>query len=201
MSAEWIMVIITAVYVIATIFMCIANFMSANATKNQLEELKKQYAEDNKPYITTELIYEKRNFYGLRFTNHGRRIAENVRIDLDSQFVDCLQEDFKREIENQKGKECFIGIGQHYELFFANSGIRGKEKLMPAKGSVTYKNAGKEYKNIFEIDLKNYMSFFSVNSEEEDIKQELKKQNAHLDRISKALARIANQNEQDNDEQ
>ena len=33
---DWIMVIITAVYVVATIFICLANIKLANAAKEQL---------------------------------------------------------------------------------------------------------------------------------------------------------------------
>lgn len=36
---DWMMVAITVVYVIATIAICIANFKSAKATKQQLEEM------------------------------------------------------------------------------------------------------------------------------------------------------------------
>lgn len=39
------MVIITAIYVIATIVICIANYNSAKATKEQLDESKRQFAE------------------------------------------------------------------------------------------------------------------------------------------------------------
>lgn len=44
---DWLMVIITTVYVIATIAICVANFKSAKATKEQLDESKRQY-EDKK---------------------------------------------------------------------------------------------------------------------------------------------------------
>lgn len=45
MTAEWVMVIITGVYVIATIFICWANIKAANASKEQLREMQKQFAE------------------------------------------------------------------------------------------------------------------------------------------------------------
>ena len=38
--------LITVVYVVATIAICIANIQSANASKKQLEEMQKQYAEE-----------------------------------------------------------------------------------------------------------------------------------------------------------
>lgn len=200
MSSEWTMVIITAVYVVATIFICIANFKSANATKKQLEVLKKQYDEQHQPYITTELIYVQRLFFGLRFTNHGNRIAETVKIDFDQQFVNCLKGSFKQSIEEQKGKECVIGIGQHYDLFIGSNDIRGQEDLVPAKGIIKYRSCGQEYESVFHIDLKNYMTFFSVTSNEEKIQTELKNQNDKLERIGRSLVRIADQYERTNNE-
>ena len=43
MITDWLMIVITAVYVIATIFICIANFKSANATREQVAEARRQY--------------------------------------------------------------------------------------------------------------------------------------------------------------
>ena len=55
---DWLMVAITGVYVVATVFICWANIKSANASKSQLEESKRQY-EDTKrlsmmPYLQAE---------------------------------------------------------------------------------------------------------------------------------------------------
>ena len=66
MSADWVMVIITGIYVIATILICCANIKSANATKEQLAEMQKQYAEANRPAIEMELHYIRRAWYVVR---------------------------------------------------------------------------------------------------------------------------------------
>lgn len=193
MITDWLMVIITAIYVGATIYIMRANRASAKATQMQVDEMKRQFEEANQPYITTELIYEKHSFFGLRFTNHGSKIAEHVTFDFDAEFVQCLKGNFKKFVEMQKGKECVIGIGQHYDIFFGGNDIRGQENLAPAKGTIRFSSGEKVYSNAFCIDLKNYMSFFSVQSEEEDLLVELKKQNEKLDLISKSLAKMANQ--------
>lgn len=116
---DWAMVALTAVYVIATIFICYFNYRSAKASKEQVEEMRRQYDAENRPYITVELIYERRAYYGLRFTNHGKRIANHVSIQFEQGFIDCITEPgFKSLLEKQKSRECIIGIGQHYDLFF-----------------------------------------------------------------------------------
>ncbi len=88
-----IMVIITFVYVIATIAICIANLRSAKATREQLEESKKQYEEEHRAFITYELVYLERMWYGLRLTNHGKRIANNVQLQLSDAFIDSIETD------------------------------------------------------------------------------------------------------------
>ena len=49
---DWIMIAITAVYVIATIFICIFNYRSAKATREQLAESKRQFEENNRAFVT-----------------------------------------------------------------------------------------------------------------------------------------------------
>lgn len=52
---DWIMIAITAVYVIATIFICIFNYRSAKATREQLAESKRQFEENNRAFVTVPL--------------------------------------------------------------------------------------------------------------------------------------------------
>ena len=66
--ADWAMVVLTGIYVIATIFICRFNYGATQASKEQAAEMRRQYDEDNRPYITVELIYERRAFFGLRFS-------------------------------------------------------------------------------------------------------------------------------------
>lgn len=57
---DWLMVGITGVYVIATIFICIFNGKSANATREQVVESKRQFAETNRlqvmPFFEMRII-------------------------------------------------------------------------------------------------------------------------------------------------
>ena len=87
MNAEWTMVIITGIYVVATVFICWANFKSANASKEQLKEMQKQYAETNRPLIELEFHYIRRTWYIARFVNHGNLTAQHVRINLNQSFT------------------------------------------------------------------------------------------------------------------
>ena len=90
MTSEWAMVVLTGIYVVATIFICLFNYGSTKASKAQAAEMRRQFDEDNRPYITVELIYERKVFFGLRFSNHGKRLANHVRIQFNQEFIDSI---------------------------------------------------------------------------------------------------------------
>lgn len=136
MDPQWVMVIITGIYVIATIFICWANFKSANASKEQLKEMQKQYAETNRPLIELEFHYSRRTWYIARFVNHGNMTAQRVKISLEQAFIDSLpEESFRNELERIKGKECIIGVGQHYDLFIGSNKLRGNPNMTQLTGT------------------------------------------------------------------
>lgn len=188
-------VLITAVYVIATILICWANIKSANAAKTQLAEMKRQYDEENRPYITIEVIYEKRCFYGLRFTNHGKRIANHVRIDLGKDFLDSLTDKSMKELlEAEVGKECIIGVGQHYDLFFGTREYWRSPHKASINGSVSYMDGIKPYEDAIDINLIDYATFFSTNSEAEDFLKKVDTLNQELKEIKRAIECFSFQN-------
>ena len=185
---DWLMVVITGVYVIATFLICKANWDAANASKEQLAEMHKQHEEENRPYVEVEFLYEKRAFYGLRFINHGKQTAQHVIIQLDNSFIDSLTEsNFTRMLRDQIGKECVIGVGQHYDLFFGTNAYRSNSNKVAATGKIQYQSNGNKYVDDFFVNLENYATIFSVHSEQEDIKEALKKQAKELEGIKRVL--------------
>ena len=100
--------------------------------------------------------------------------------------TDSLPDSFRKYVADTKGKECVIGVGQHYDLILSNNELRGKEDLVPAKGVVTYQCYGRKFSDTFSIDLLNYMTFYSVNSEE-DLLKAIKEHNLELKHIRVAL--------------
>lgn len=57
--AEWIMVLITLIYVVATIFICIFNYRSVEVTREQIKLSKMQYEDDIRLRIMPCLFVEK----------------------------------------------------------------------------------------------------------------------------------------------
>ena len=162
---DWLMVIITLVYVVATIFICWANIKSAKSSKEELAEMKRQYAEENRPRIEVEFCYEKRTWYIVRFVNHGKMTAQHVKIELDEDFIDSIPEqEFKNILRRQKNKECIIGVGQHYDLYISSNELRGNPNMKPVTGKISYEDAEKRgYESEIYIDLEDYATFFFIN--------------------------------------
>ncbi len=187
--------LVTAVYVVATIFICRANINSAKATRDQLAEVKRQYEEEHRPYISYQFIFERRTFYGMRFTNHGRRVANHVKILLNEDFLKSLgTSQFVEPLKVLKDKEFSLGIGQSYDIFFGADEFRANPHKKPISGEILYQDMKVTYQESFEIDFAKYGTIFSVNTPADDFHEDMKKVVAELKKISSALYRIESLN-------
>ncbi len=188
---DWIMVIITGVYVFATIFICIFNYRSAKATREQVAEAKRQYEEINRAYITYEFLYEKRTYYGIRFTNHGKRVANHVQILLKKEFIESITEtSFSTYLNKQKGKEFVLGIGQSFDIYFGSNEYRQSSNKLPLEGQLVYEDDKGSYYEPFFVDIEHYATIFSVKSEAEDLRDAIKEQTKELKGIKQELNQI-----------
>lgn len=192
---DWIMVIITCVYVIATILICLFNYRSAKATREQVAEAKRQYEEINRAFITYEFLYEKRSFYGIRFTNHGKKVANHVRIQLKQKFIDSIKEpNFLDILKKQKGKSFVLGIGQSYDIYFGSNEYDKNENKIPIEGQIFYEDDKESYCEGFIINVQDYATIFSVDSETKDLYDEIKRHTKELKGIREELKRINRNN-------
>lgn len=189
---DWMMVVLTAVYVVATILICYYSYCSAKASKEQTQELRRQYLAENRPYITVEVIYEQRTYYGLRLTNHGKRVANHVKIQFGDKFLESINESNSQlMLKQQNGKECIIGIGQHRDIIIGSNKFRERPQQVPILAKITYSDSAGTYEDELNIDFAIYSTFFSVESDIEKVKQGFKKQTRELHDICAALEQIA----------
>ena len=162
--------------------------------------MKKQYDEMDRPIIEAEFLYVNRIVFGIRFVNYGKHTAQKVRIDLSEDFLESIK-DFEMYyyIESQKGRECVIGVNQHYDLFFGsyNKYMQKKVKI-PATGVVTYEYNSKRYKNDFCFDFENYMTIFSTDKYEDDLLNTLKNYNKQLEGLKKEVKALRINNQKEN---
>lgn len=183
-----IMVIITFIYVLATIAICVANLRSAKATRNQLEESRRQYEEEHRAFISYEFIYEERLWYGMSFTNHGKRIANDVQIQLTDTFVNSMESDtMKNELFRLKGKTFTLGIGQSYDIFFGGDEFRERKEKIPIHGMIHYRDRKSSYSEEVFIDFEKYPPIFSVTTGEEKIGDAIKTMSKNTEKISREL--------------
>lgn len=191
MITDWLMVVITAVYVVATIFICSANIKSAKATREQVSEVKRQYEEEHRPYISYQFIFERRTWYGMRFTNYGRRVANHVQIKFNQDFLDSINKSrFFDGLNKLREKEFTIGIGQSYDIYFGTDEFRKNPDIKPIIGKILYQDKLATYHESFEIDFEKYATIFSVNSPADDLHEDMKKQTSELSKIVKVIEEL-----------
>lgn len=184
MTAEWAMVWITAVYVVATCAICWANIRSAKATREQLAESKRQYKDMNRPYVTCEYILTNRTFCGIRLCNHGNQLARNLRIKINSEFLDSLAgSEFGNFRKINNSLYTIVGIGQSFDFYFA--AVSNKPTKVPLIASISYESSKDKFGEAFEIDLSKQLPLESVTSDVERYMQLLKEQNQILKNITK----------------
>lgn len=185
--------LITAVYVVATVFICWANIQSANASKAQLKEMQRQFRSINRPIISVEIVHLRRMFWVLRFTNYGTQTAFNAKIIIDSEFIESLSEpEYKEIVKDNNGKIKTLGINQSYDLFIGANSFRNRDAHVPIKGIIHYWGIdNSEYKEDFIIETQNYATFFTVNTDNDDLMEKLKEQNEELKNINYSLALLA----------
>ena len=188
---DWLMVIITLVYVVATIFICFANIQSAKSSKEQTKEMQRQFFAVNRPNISVEVVYIKKKFWALRFTNNGVQTAFNAKIVLDEKFISSTEEQVQPILRKNNGRVRTLGVNQSYDLYFGTNEYRELTPKANIKGQITYKGCNDSiYLEDFEIETENYATFFSVKSEMEEFLEKIAEQNKELKNIRHTLEGI-----------
>ena len=115
--ADWLIVLITAVYTAATIFICRANIKSAEATREQIAESVRQFNEENRAFVTVNFEIVRGGLAVLHIQNHGKRIANNVRIKVARAFINNILDDSSKECFEKLYDATFtLGIGQSWYI-------------------------------------------------------------------------------------
>ena len=192
---DWLMVVITAVYVIATIFICRANIKSAKATKEQIVESKRQFDETNRPFITVTFEVLCNGFAVLCIANHGMQIANNVEIKINSEFINNIPDESGKKYTEKLCTSSFtLGIDQSWHLFLCTS---PKIKDMDVKIlhiDISYSDnsgyEGKQYHEETLIDLDQYTWAMMDQSYIRDASKSMKKIAENVHSIDKSLKKI-----------
>ena len=188
---DWLMVIITGIYVIATIAICWANIKSAKATREQVAEAKRQFEESNRAFVTVTFEIVRSGVLVLQIKNEGHRIAEKVKIRLSPEFIANLPDGFvKNHAEILCNTAFTLGIGQTKYLHLGgNLQLKDIAKELLSV-EISYQDSFSEYNETSIIDLTQYFWQLLYESPTADAYQEMKKISKELQSINRSLQHI-----------
>ena len=193
----FIMAILTFVYVIATILICIFNYKSASATKEQIKESNKQFIENNRAHVIPKIIVLEGEMICLCFQNIGKDIATNLIINVSEEWLKKLETtktfpEVASSLRKLKKEEVFLTVDQQlvYGICIPGNGPRdfkdlGEEILTI---DLSYKTLNNNYSEKFSIPLEAYN--FMV--DQSDYTRLTKKQIYQMREINKELKNINN---------
>jgi len=185
---DWIMIAITAIYVVATILICIFNYRSATATREQVAESKRQFEDSNRAFVTVTFELIRSGLAVLHIQNHGKRIAQDVNINVSPAFLaNMADQTDKKQIEKLCTASFTLGIGQSWYICI---GSHLQLKQMSAELleiDISYSDGSSHYHDSIQIDLKQYFWSLIYASSTEDTYQEMKRITRHLDSLDRSI--------------
>lgn len=176
MNAEWALVTITGIYVVATIFICAFNLRSAKAIEEQNKEQKRQFDETNCPCVDVTLEVIKGGLVCLKIQNTGQRMAHNVKVKMNKEFIEQIKNDSDKNSMNNFLKSSYsLGIGQKWFLFLCSHIELNRLNKIPIHLNVSYEYDNKTITKDFIIDLEQYNWMLIYDSPTQDISDSAKK--------------------------
>lgn len=155
--SDWILVALTAVYVIATIFISLSNSRSSKAIKEQISESQKQFIDENRAFVNIDFEIIRDDLYTLKVMNHGKRTASNVRVVIAEDFLGVLKSPHCKEHMELLNESAFsIGIGQSWYINIGSLKDYNSLKQKPITIDLSYSDCFSEYNEKRIIDLSQY---------------------------------------------
>ena len=175
--SDWIMVGVTIDYVIATVCIFIANNKSAKAAEKQLQQMKKQFEENDRPILEAEFLYSG-SYFGIRFRNHGNHTAQKVAISLSDDFITSVESVDRfgvvKNLRTQLQREKVVGVHQHYDIILGKyDDYKRIEERIPATGRILYYYNDKAYKSDFYFDFDSYNPVYTIGSPDDALIKEI----------------------------
>lgn len=195
----FIMALLTFIYVAATILICIFNYKSAKATKDQTKAAYDQFIENSRAHIVPKIIELEGEMLCLSFQNIGKDIATDVVINVSEKWLKKLETTFTfpkvaNSLRKIKKKKIFLTVEQQlcYGLCVPGNGHDDFNILgeVPLEITISYNSMNREYNEHFNIPLDGYN--FMVNTSDyarltKKQIQEMRDTNKELKDISEIL--------------
>lgn len=181
---DWLMVIITGIYVVATIIICYFNGKSAKAAKKQTDEMIRQYNLANRPKVTIHFEIIRSGLLCFVIENAGTNPAHNVKIKINKNFLNGVDEEIDRNrLEQIANSEMYLASKQKIYILLGGQLQFSKLAQNVAEIDISYDG----YEDHTSIDLNQYGMLLVYSSPLEDISQHMKKMKESNERFQKNL--------------
>ena len=181
---DWLMVIITAIYVVATIIICYFNGKSAKAAKIQTEEMIRQYNLSNRPNVTIHFDIIRSGLLCFVVENEGNMPAHDVNIHINEKFIAGINDDRDKE-HISRFAESKLYLASKQRIFILLGGQPQFSQLAQnvAEIDISYD----DYCEHTTIDLNQYGMLLVYDSPIEDMAQHLKKIKENDEKFQKKI--------------
>lgn len=186
---DWLMVIITAIYVYATIQICKYNRKSVEAAEEQTEaanrqtaEILRQYNETHRPFVIISFEIIRSDYLCFKLENIGPVVAKDIKIRINEEFLDNLEKGFPFD-DLRKTSAATLILTSYQKRFIQIGDRRDFDKIasVPAQIDISYND---KYEEHTEIDIEQFRYMLTYNSELGDISQDIKKIENHFKQIA-----------------
>ena len=184
------MVVLTAVYVIATIAICLFNYKSAQATREQVAESARQFEETNRAFLTVYADFIRNGLFVLCVSNSGNKPAKDINVNIGEEYFKNIKQEFLPNVEKFVKSNFMLGIEQKFYLTLG--GLLDYEKLSNESMflELTYQDDKRKYSERIEIRLKEIAWSLNYTSPITDIQHDIKKQRENVEKLSDNLEKI-----------
>ena len=180
-------VILTTIYIIATVLIYIANYKSAKASREQTAEQQRQFEEINRPQIDVSIEVIRNGLTTIKIENTGKRYARNVQVILNKEFIEQISDKDEAERLIKLSETSYnLGINEKWYACVCvchKMHMLGKVPLV-AIVSYTSNDCDKNFTETFTIDFSQYTWMLLYNSPLDEIQK-------HQNIQAEALKKIA----------
>lgn len=184
------MIILTAVYVLATILIWLSNRSSAIATRDQIKESHDQFIDANRAFVNVDFDIIRDELFVLKITNNGNRTAQNVHVEISDKFQEVIRDKRCAEQIELLNKSTFsLGIGQS---MYARIGMRAEYDALCQESieiTLDYSDPYSTYHETKTIHISQYGWSLVYDSPVSDIRSYMKTVSESVKKISDKMSK------------
>lgn len=183
-KSELLMFIVTSINAVLTFLICIFNYKSAKATREQVAESQRQFEENNRPYINIIFEVIDGGLACLTISNNGNKIAKHLNIKINEEFLGLLEEDQLKQIRKFNSKEIVLGINQKLTLCMGSHIELNKLSQEDINLNISYTDGYKQFEEKTTINLAGYLGMLLFKNYHKEMDKSLKNISSTLGNIN-----------------